>query len=89
MYVSVKPVEFTDLELERIFLAVSSLHDDLSESSNPIDDDYDFFVDFKKEELDLLKGICSKIENNGIFSGVPLSYDRVYSDDQSGEGSEG
>lgn len=69
MYVSVKPVEFTDLELERIWLAVSALHDDVSESSNPVDDEYDYFVDFKKEELDLLKGICSKIEKSGSFIG--------------------
>ncbi len=71
MYISVKPVSFTDQELDRIWFAVSAMRDNLVEASP---DEYcGSLVDFHKEELELLSGILTKIKTSGIFSGVGVS----------------
>ena len=70
MYVSVKPVNFTDEELEKLYNILSDEFNDLSEGLDDMQDnpyvphDFDGIVG----ALNDIKAMMQKISDSGIFS---------------------
>lgn len=70
MYVSVKPVNFTDEELGKIYNILSDTFDDLSELIDEANEDpyASHECDIICKTLNDIKAMMHKISDNGIFS---------------------